>query len=126
MDINPWQVASLQDFSYLKCPECVFETQDEEKFEDHALQNHKLSFVFFGETFVREENLNSEENDKDSLIINGKIKDQSCMTSSGFSSLSPIAPKISNIKEELIDDPIEFSEKIENTSNAEKPKPHMC
>ena len=44
MDINPWQVASLQDFLYLKCPECVFETQDEEKFEDHALQNHKLSW----------------------------------------------------------------------------------
>ena len=61
MDGNPWQVASLQDFLYLKCPECTFDTQEEEIFEDHALQNHKLSFVFFGETLVSEENLNSEE-----------------------------------------------------------------
>ena len=39
---------------------------------------------------------------------------------------APIVPKLSKIKEKLIDDPSEFSEKIENNSNAEKPKPHIC
>ena len=56
MDGNPWQVASLQDFLYLKCPECTFDTQEDLSFQDHALENHPLSFVFFGETFVKEEN----------------------------------------------------------------------
>ena len=102
MDGNPWQVASLQDFLYLKCPECSFDTQEEEIFEDHALQNHKLSSVFFGEIFVKDENLNSEEDHKDPLKINGEIRDQSDITSSENLSL-PIVPKLSNINEDLID-----------------------
>ena len=123
MDGNPWQVASLQDFLYLKCPECTFDTQEEENFEKHALQNHKLSSVFFGEIFVKDEKLNSEEDHKDPLTINGEIRDQSRMTSSEFFSFAPIVPKLSNIKEELID---EFCEKIENNSNTEEPKPNIC
>ena len=54
MDGNPWLVESLQDFSFLKCPECTFDTQEEGTFEDHATENHPLSFVLFGKT-VKEE-----------------------------------------------------------------------
>ena len=54
MDENPWLVESLQDFSFLKCPECTFNTQEEGTFEDHATENHPLSFVLFGKT-VKEE-----------------------------------------------------------------------
>ena len=29
---NPWQVDSVQEFWVLKCPECIFDTKDEEYF----------------------------------------------------------------------------------------------
>ena len=48
MDQNPWLVESLQDFSFLKCPECTFDTQEEGTFVDHATENHPLSIVLFG------------------------------------------------------------------------------
>ena len=47
MDINPWQVKSIQEFSFLKCPECTFDSKEEEIFEDHAVENHPLSYVRF-------------------------------------------------------------------------------
>ena len=45
---NPWNVDSIQAFLYLKCPECIFDTQEESTFRDHAFENHPLSFEFFG------------------------------------------------------------------------------
>ena len=48
MDTNPWQVDSIQEFYFLKCPECSFDTKEEKYFHEHALQNHPLSIVFFG------------------------------------------------------------------------------
>ena len=48
MDTNPWQVDSIQAFYFLKCPECAFDTKEENYFHEHALQNHPLSIVFFG------------------------------------------------------------------------------
>ena len=47
---NPWQVDSIQAFSILKCPECFFDTKDENKFEDHAVANHPMSYVLFGKS----------------------------------------------------------------------------
>ena len=47
---NPWQVGSIQEFSCLKCPECFFDTKDENKFEDHAMANHPMSYVLFGKS----------------------------------------------------------------------------
>ena len=61
---NPWQVDSIQAFSYLKCPECVFETKEENDFETHALDNHPLAFVLFGKNEV----------DPDALIDTGKVE----------------------------------------------------
>ena len=50
MDINPWLVESVQVFSRLKCPECVFIAKKENIFRDHALGKHPMSFVLFGKT----------------------------------------------------------------------------
>ena len=47
MTANPWQVESIHEFSCLKCPECGFDTKEENLFENHATENHPLSFVFF-------------------------------------------------------------------------------
>ena len=117
MDGNPWQVESLQDFLYLKCPECTFDTQEDLSFQDHALQNHPLSSVFFGEILVKEENSNlGEDSDyKDPLT-----------TFSEIPTLVPIFPKLSSVKEELIDNSSEFKEKIEKIYNLKTPKPHGC
>ena len=50
MDYNPWNVASIHEFWSLKCPECVFDSKEEDIFQDHALRNHPLSFAIFGKT----------------------------------------------------------------------------
>ena len=100
MDENPWQVESLQDFSYLKCPECSFDAKEEEVFEYHATENHPLSFVFFGKIFVKEEALEMDEYNLVSENIIG----------------TPNFPKITNIKKEFADDDNDKEEK-------EKPRP---
>ena len=45
--MNPWEVQSLQDFTFICCPECVYRSQDAESFECHALDNHPDSKDFF-------------------------------------------------------------------------------
>ena len=48
MTVNPWNVDSVNAFYFLKCPECIFDTQEEYSFRDHAIENHPLSHVLFG------------------------------------------------------------------------------
>ena len=55
MTENPWQVDSIQDFLCLKCPECIFDSKDDAVFEEHAIENHPLSFVIFGKACKEEE-----------------------------------------------------------------------
>ena len=55
MDNNPWQVRDIREFSYFHCPECEFYSQEENTFQDHAVENHPLSFVFFNENFENNE-----------------------------------------------------------------------
>ena len=55
MSLNPWQVESIQAFYYIKCPECKFDTKKEINFEDHAIENHPLSYELFGKKSVKEE-----------------------------------------------------------------------
>ena len=45
--MNPWDVASLQQFSFFCCPECIYRSSDAFNFEDHALANHPLAKTFF-------------------------------------------------------------------------------
>ena len=47
MDVNPWLVSSLDDFSYLCCPECVYRSKETNSFQAHALQNHPKSLALF-------------------------------------------------------------------------------
>ena len=121
MDGNPWQVDSLQDFLYLKCPECTFDTQEDLCFQDHAIENHPLSFVFFGETFVKEENfeLNERYSEEyiDPLTINGGTQDKSDIMSSDNHALAPLFPKLSNIKEDLTDDKSDDEESVIEETN---------
>ena len=49
---NPWLVDSIEDFYFLKCPECNFDSKEETNFQIHAVENHPLSFAFFGKTEV--------------------------------------------------------------------------
>ena len=55
MDVvgNPWQVESIEAFYFLKCPECTFYAKDDTAFHLHAVENHQLSFVFFGKPEVK-------------------------------------------------------------------------
>ena len=50
---NPWQVESIEAFYFLKCPECTFYAKDDKAFHLHAVENHQLSFVFFGKPEVK-------------------------------------------------------------------------
>ena len=49
---NPWKVESIKAFYFLKCPECDFDTKEENSFENHATENHPLSFVLFDKKYV--------------------------------------------------------------------------
>ena len=48
MASNPWQVDSIDEFYFLKCPECMFFSQEENDFKGHAIENHPLSNTLFG------------------------------------------------------------------------------
>ena len=70
MDSNPWQVDGIQAFSHFNCPECKFLTKEETLFQDHAEENHPLSYVLFSEvvkdedtsTIVKLEKFDDDEN----------------------------------------------------------------
>ena len=72
---NPWNVESLQDFLCLKCPECVFDTKEEDSFQNHATENHPLSIVLFGRTFKEETNVAKEFN-LEGNFIDDKIESE--------------------------------------------------
>ena len=52
---NPWAVESIQEFYFLKCPECDFDTKEENSFENHATENHPLSLVLFDKQSVKKD-----------------------------------------------------------------------
>ena len=56
---NPWHVKSIKAFYYLKCPECEFDTKKESIFEDHAIENHPMSFELFVKNSPKKEEFNS-------------------------------------------------------------------
>ena len=70
LDKNPWKVKSIQDFSCLKCPECVFFTKDQNYFEDHAIANHPLSAILFeSNPELNNRGLPARKRKKNSLIF---------------------------------------------------------
>jgi len=44
---NPWQVESILAFYCLKCPECEFNSKEENNFIHHAEEYHPLSYALF-------------------------------------------------------------------------------
>ena len=66
---NPWLVDSLQDFLFLKCPECTFDTKEEDYFQEHATEKHPLSIVFFANSKVYK-----EEQLEDTILEHGGVK----------------------------------------------------
>ena len=68
---NPWHVESIHAFYFLKCPECGFDTKEEKNFQTHAIQNHPMSSVLFGERVlakkivILEQKLDPDEYEKD-------------------------------------------------------------
>ena len=44
---NPWSVNNIQEFWFLTCPQCSFKTKEENKFQNHAVENHPQSFELF-------------------------------------------------------------------------------
>ena len=47
---NPWLAEDIQAFVFINCPECPSSFKHEDQFQDHALENHPRSSVFFNET----------------------------------------------------------------------------
>ena len=47
---NPWLVENIQEFSFLNCPECAFKAKEENVFQDHAVKNHSMSHIYFGQS----------------------------------------------------------------------------
>ena len=47
MGLNPWQAKSLEDFTFICCPECIYKSKDADSFQNHALDNHPNSKDFF-------------------------------------------------------------------------------
>ena len=68
MESNPWQVNSIQAFNCLKCPECMFFSQEEVDFKAHAMKNHPMSNAFFNKF------------DSNSFIDPAMIKEELCDT----------------------------------------------
>ena len=77
LDKNQWKVESIQEFSCLKCPECIFFTKEQNYFEDHAIANHPLSAILFDEitsSYEIEDNFKEEVLDEINHVNVGDIK----------------------------------------------------
>ena len=100
MEYNPWQVDSIQAFSFLKCPECIFDTKEEDFFQVHAIEKHPLSFVLFGKTFIEdnfEENITIDDDfKKETTCDNFDIKNSSNNSFPTDISEDPFSKDVSN------------------------------
>ena len=73
MSINPWQVDNINAFYFLKCPECDFVHKEESDFQNHAVENHPLSVVFFVNADIKMEEITiiddcNEENESNNTV----------------------------------------------------------
>ena len=110
MGQNPWAVESIQDFYFLKCPECDFDTKKENSFETHATENHPLSLVLFGKKSINEDfdTIDIKEEPLSHFDTENSYDDQKSSTHNLFSQLSPITEDnfrlvVPELKKELTD-----------------------
>lgn len=70
MTSNPWDVDSLEAFTFFCCPECDYKSRESMLFEGHALKNHPMSFTFFGGQ--EEDYLEEDSDDKSRLYFDSE------------------------------------------------------
>ena len=92
---NPWLVESVHSFLFLKCPECVFDTEyeNEAMFEHHALENHPWSNVLFSD-MINVSPIAVENQILDSI----KIENHDNFEDSDIANENLILPHMSEIK----------------------------
>ena len=92
---NPWLVESVHSFLFLKCPECVFDTEyeNEAMFEHHALENHPWSNVLFSD-MINVSTIAVENKILDSI----KIENHDIFEDSNIANENSILPHMSEIK----------------------------
>ena len=123
-DNNPWDVDSIKAFSCFKCPECVFYSKHNNEFQDHALDNHPLSFVLFSKSFKEDElnkNSSKEYNEIDLFETNDKLSLKQVhegstieltRKSSEFDRISTTEGNEINMSDYVIDGSDEISDKL--------------
>ena len=89
---NPWAVDSIKAFYFLKCPECDFDTKEENSFETHATKNHPQSFALFVKKCVVEDfdTVDIKEEPLSHFDTQNSYEGQKPSTLNPFSKLSPI------------------------------------
>ena len=89
---NPWAVDSIKAFYFLKCPECDFDTKEENSFETHATKNHPLSLVLFDKKSINEDfdSIYIKEEPLSNFDTQNSYEGQKPSTQNPFSQLSPI------------------------------------
>ena len=89
---NPWAVDSIKAFYFLKCPECDFDTKEENSFENHATKHHPQSFVLFDKKRVVKdfETIDIKEEPLFNFDNQNSYEGQKPSTLNPFSQLSPI------------------------------------
>ena len=92
---NPWLVESVHSFLFLKCPECVFDTEyeNEATFEHHALENHPWSNVLFS-YLINDSPITVENQILDSI----KIENHDNFEDSDIANENLILPHMSELK----------------------------
>ena len=93
---NPWLVESVHSFLFLKCPECVFDTEyeNEATFEHHALENHPWSNVLFSD-LINDSPITVENQILDSI----KIENHDNFEDSDIANENSILPHMSENKD---------------------------
>ena len=110
MSFNPWKVESIKAFYYLKCPECKFDTKEESSFQDHAIENHPMSYELFGKNkvlsyFGKKKSVKAKEFDS-VMIKEGQMSDFDENIKVDFAEMvgEGDLPEIGEVKKELIDE----------------------
>ena len=111
MSINPWIVDSIQEFYFLKCPECDFLNKEVSDFQDHAVDNHPLSVAFFGDSDMTIENIGifddcAEANESNDVLYT--VKEEIFETSDDQEICEQIFPIKSEVKLEAIDEVVDY------------------
>ena len=128
---NPWQVNSINAFSFLKCPECSFDTKEELIFQDHALGNHPLSFVLFGKTCQEDEEIEPQEILVDPVFID--IKQELPDTINGLNHSESVEKSdaeeksydMVHVDKEFVDSIVKQEETIFETTSNEQEKSNL-